>query len=166
MIDRYLAKEVELERVISLLESGSLPAAQISRFGGDSHQPGKWRLIVDLSHPKGVSVNDGKELEQLCSLSCTSVDKAVQVVCSMGLGTRKAKVYVEIVPVHPTDRPLLGMMWKGGLYIDTALPLGLRSAPKIFNAVADALQWIFSANGVTPSTTLITTSSTTLTTSS
>ena len=44
------------------------------------------------------------------------------------------------IPIHPDDRWLLGMMWDGALYIDAALPFGLRSAPKIFTAVADAAQ--------------------------
>ncbi len=37
------------------------------------------------------------------------------------------------------------MKWKGALYIDTTLPFGLRSAPKIFNAV---LLWIMGTQGV------------------
>ena len=52
-----------------------------------------------------------------------------------------------IIPVHPDDRPLLGMVWKGSLYVDTALPFGLRSSPKLFNALADGLSWILIANG-------------------
>ena len=52
-----------------------------------------------------------------------------------------------MVPVH---RLLLGMEWKGQLFVDTALPFGLRSAPKIFNAVADGLQWIFEEQGISP----------------
>ena len=32
------------------------------------------------------------------------------------------------------------MMWKDALYVDLALPLGLRSAPKIFTSIADALE--------------------------
>ena len=52
-----------------------------------------------------------------------------------------------IVPVHPDDRPLLEMAWKEKLYVDTALPFGLRSAPKIFNALADALQWALEQEG-------------------
>ena len=36
----------------------------------------------------------------------------------------------------------MGMLWEGSLYIDTALPFALRSAPKIFTAVADAVEWI------------------------
>ena len=39
------------------------------------------------------------------------------------------------------------MKWQGKLYVDTTLPFGLRSAPKIFNAVADAAQWIIQEMG-------------------
>ena len=47
-----------------------------------------------------------------------------------------------MVPVHPDDRLLLGMAWKGQQCVDKVLPFGLRSAPKIFSAVADAQQWL------------------------
>ena len=52
------------------------------------------------------------------------------------------------IPVHPDDRWLMGIMWEGALYVDTALPFGLRSAPKIFTAVADAAQSIIQQEGV------------------
>ena len=104
-----------------------------------------------MSHPKRASVNDGIKSE-LCSLSYTSVDAAVRIITAMGPGVLPAKFDIEsayrLIPVHPDDRPLLGMMWREKLYVDTALPFGLRSAPKIFNAVADALQWIMERNGV------------------
>ena len=45
--------------------------------------------------------------------------------------------------------PLLAIKWGNETYVDTALPFGLRSAPKIFAAVAYALAWIMSTNGVT-----------------
>ncbi len=40
------------------------------------------------------------------------------------------------------------MTWQDQLYVDTALPFGLRSAPKIFDTVASALEWIFRQKGV------------------
>ena len=46
------------------------------------------------------------------------------------------------MPVHPDDRWLLGMAWQNQLYVDTALPFGLRSAPAIFNVVAEALSFL------------------------
>ena len=39
-------------------------------------------------------------------------------------------------------------MWDGKVYIDTTWPFGLRSAPRIFCAVADALAWILQQHGV------------------
>ena len=40
------------------------------------------------------------------------------------------------------------MRWNDGVYIDTCLPFGLRSAPKLFNILADMLAWIAKQNGV------------------
>ena len=45
-------------------------------------------------------------------------------------------------PVHPDDYHLLGITRMGHYYYDRVLPFGLRSAPFIFNQVADTLQWI------------------------
>ena len=47
-----------------------------------------------------------------------------------------------IIPVNTDDWHLLGLEWKGSLYIDTELPFGLQSAPKLFSVVTDALQFI------------------------
>ncbi len=40
------------------------------------------------------------------------------------------------------------MRWQGTSFLDTALPFGLRSAPKVFNAIADAVQWVAQRRGV------------------
>ena len=112
---------------------------------------GKWRLILDMSSPEGMSVNDGIR-EAPCSLSYVSVEDAAKGVMAKGRGALMAKVDVQSayrnVPIHPEDRWLMGMLWEGGLYIDTALPFGLRSAPKIFTAIADAVEWISRQEGV------------------
>ena len=42
---------------------------------------------------------------------------------------------------------LLGMSWKGRVYVDATLPFGLRPAPNIFTAVADACGWILWQRG-------------------
>ena len=53
-----------------------------------------------------------------------------------------------MVPIHPQDQPLLGIMWEDSVYIDKTLPFGLRSAPKIFSAIADTIQWILRQKGI------------------
>ena len=40
------------------------------------------------------------------------------------------------------DRLLLGMEWQGQAYVDTALPFRICSAPMIFTALADLLEWV------------------------
>ena len=153
IVDKNLAQEVEARRLLGPLLPMSLPHVHISPFGViPKSQPGKWRTILDLSSPHGMSVNDGIP-KDLCSLRYVRVDDIVDKLAVMGPGTQMAKVDIEsayrMVPVHPSDRHLLGMEWKGNIYVDTALPFGLRSAPKIFNSVADAIEWILKARGVT-----------------
>jgi len=53
-----------------------------------------------------------------------------------------------IIPVHPDDQHLLAVQWGQDTFIDRALPFGLRSAPLIFTAVADALAWILHCRGI------------------
>ena len=53
-----------------------------------------------------------------------------------------------MVPVHPDDHALLGLNLERDTFIDTALPFGLRSAPKILSPVADALAWMLHDRGV------------------
>lgn len=38
--------------------------------------------------------------------------------------------------------------WVTKVYMDTAIPFSLRSAPKIFTALADALQWVLEQHGL------------------
>ena len=71
---------------------------------------------------------------------------------ALGRGALLAKVDMKsayrLIPVPKEDRPLLGIQWKGKVYIDARLPFGLRSAPKIFSAVGDALEWCVRREGV------------------
>ena len=53
-----------------------------------------------------------------------------------------------MVPVHTDDHTLLGIRWGVDVGIDTALPFGLRSAPNIFSAVADALALVLHCKGI------------------
>ena len=153
VIDDYLAKEAQERRVAGPFTRSVVPNAHVSRFGviPKAHQPNKWRLIVDLSHPKGASVNDGIP-KHLCSMSYITVDDAISRIITLGQGTLLAKIDIQsafrLIPVHPADRHLLAMEWKGAVYFDTCLPFGLRSTPKLFNVLADLLQWILLNQGV------------------
>ena len=64
VVEEYLEKEVLAGRIVGPVPAGLVRRVQISRFGViPKSQPGKWRLILDLSHPGGRSVNDGLDQE-------------------------------------------------------------------------------------------------------
>ena len=79
------------------------------------------------------------------------MDDVAAVLSRLGCGSLLAKSDIKHayrqIPVHLQDRPLLGMRWQGNWYIDATLPFGLRSAPIIFLAVADALEWVVKSRG-------------------
>ena len=150
VISQAIALETQAGRLIGPLDPKLFPFAHVSSLGAvpKKHSDNKWRLILDLSHPKHHSVNDGID-RSLCSLSYTKVDFIVQRILSSGQETLlDIESAFRNIPVHPHDRHLLGMLWESQLYIDTVLPFGLRSAPKIFNAIADGLQWVALERGV------------------
>ena len=101
----------------------------------------------------GQSVNNGIS-KQLCLLKYITVDAAISHIITFGPGTLLAKIDIKhafrLLPVHPADRHVLAMRWNNNIYIDTCLPFGLRSAPKLFIILADLLSWIVEAKGVAP----------------
>ena len=154
VVEDYLHAEVRSSRVAGPFCQAAVSGVHISRFGviPKNHQQDKWRLIVDLSHPKLQSVNDGVP-SPLCSIRYITIEDAVQKIIELGPGTLMAKIDIKnafrLIPVHPGDRHLLGMRWKEYSFIDTCLPFGLRSAPRLFNVMADLLTGILHRQGVT-----------------
>ena len=146
--DAYLANEVALGTVAGLFHSPPLPNLHINSFGviPKKGQPNKWRLILDMSSPLGSSVNEGINPNDY-PLQYIRVDDIIKMVSKFGQGALMAKFDVETayhnLAVHPTDRYLIGMKWRSMFYVDLALPFGLRSAPYIFNSVADLVECIY-----------------------
>ena len=58
------------------------------------------------------------------------------MVSRLGGGALMAKFDIEAayrnIPVHPSDRFLLGLKWRQSYYVDLTLPFGLHSAPLHF----------------------------------
>ena len=108
----------------------------------------KFRLIHDLSYPKHgeiPSVNDGIDPVD-AAVSYETFDFVVDLIHHMGRDALLAKVDIEnafrIIPVHPSDRHLLGFSFEGEIFYDRCLPMGCRSSCAIFEAFSCAIQWI------------------------
>ena len=112
-----------------------------------SHDRDAWRMTVDLSYPRGQSVNDFIP-SSLCSLSYLY---AVDYILELGRFTQMVKFDLKsmyhILPIHPCNQSVHGMS-EGQVYLNHCLPFGLCSAPKIFIAFADALAWVLHQAGV------------------
>ena len=104
-----------------------------------------------MSAQEGGSVNYGIWGE-FCSLSYATVADDAHGITSYVRGALMIKVDIrnayQVVLIHPDDKWLMGMSWKGAVYVDTALPFSLRSTPKIFTTIADATEWIVRQQGV------------------
>ncbi len=153
VVRNHIRAELEVGRLVGPLKKALAPLLHISPIGlvPKAHQPDKWRMIVDLSFPPGHSINEGISPE-LASMTYAKVDDAVQLIMQLGVRTQLVKLDLKnayrIVPIHPQDHHLLAIEWEGKTYVDRALPFGLRSAPKIFSAVADMIAWALHCAGV------------------
>ena len=92
------------------------------------------RVILDLSCPRGFSVNDGVPADSYLGvafrLHFPSVDALVDIVKEKGLGClmfkRDLKKAYRQIPVDPGDVHLLGYGWKGHILCDRVLPMRQR----------------------------------------
>jgi len=156
VVSSYLDKELKADCIalVGSQEEAQDVGVHVSPFGviPKKGKANKWRLILELSSPTGQRVNDGI-LKEECSLQYTSVGLVAAKIVELGKGTLMGKMDIQLayrnIPVAPEDRHLLGMRWEGKVYVDKVLPFGLRSAPIIFTAVANALQFIMEQQGTT-----------------
>ena len=117
--------------------------------------PSEFRLIQHLSYPCGSSVNDYIP-ERTSSVRYASISDAIRVLKQLGAGCFMVKTDIKsafrIIPIHPSDFPLLGMKWDNQFYYDVCLPMGLSSSCAIFEAFSSSLGWLsvhrFGTSGV------------------
>ena len=151
MVEEYIYKEREAGRLLGPFQPSAFPEVHVNPIGIiPKSEPGKQRLVVEMSSPEGASINEGI-CKEWYSLSYISVDDVARVVVKLGKGALMAKFDLKAayrnVPIHLDDRWLLGMVWENQLFVDTALPFGLRSAPIIFSALADGLEFMIRQAG-------------------
>ena len=151
-IDEYLHKEIEMGAIMGPF---SIPPF-VNRIGISpmSSRPKKdsmdRRIILDLSFPPGFSVNDGISAEFYCgefmNLKYPNIDTMAQRIMELGPGCKIWKIdmsrYFRQLPLCPGDYSLIGVRWKGLLYFDKSVPMGLRSAAYCAQRVSSAIVYI------------------------
>ena len=146
VVDEKLRKERELGRIAGPFDTPPLENLHVSPLGViPKKTPGEFRMIHNLSYPKGASINDSIPPE-FSSVKYASVDDAINLIQGQGKGCAMAKTDVRsafrIVPVHLSDYPLLGFQWKEKWYYDKTLPMGCSSSCQIFEDLSTAMEWV------------------------
>jgi xanthosine utilization system XapX-like protein len=142
-----LAKEVSLGAMAGPFPDPPPPGMHFSRFSL-LEKPDKsgWRLLFDLSYPRGFSVNDGISKEN-STVKYSKLSDVCDEVLRVGKGALICKFDIRRayrqVPVSVSDRRLLGLSWAGSWYIDLTLSFGGRPCCAIFNRVGDLFTSIF-----------------------
>lgn len=149
-VSELLSKEVHDNYWIGPFDKSPFDMYRISPLGVVEHKYSfKKRLIVDLSAPHDnpihASLNDLINKDDY-SLHYVKIDDAVAIIKQLGQGSWLCKVDVKAafknIPIHPSLWPLHGVEWQNKFYFATRLVFGSRSSPKIFDCLAQAIEWI------------------------
>ena len=120
IISKKLMNEVELGRVAGPYDYLPLEHLKISPIGlVPKSTPGDFRLIFDLSFPRGSSINAGIDQED-SSVIYTNFDEVKKMVLKEGKGSYLIKTDIKsafrLLPINPSDFELLGMKFQGKYY--------------------------------------------------
>jgi hypothetical protein len=145
-VHQKLQKEISCGRIAGPFPFPPFQNLQCSPIGlVPKKEANEFRLIHHLSYPHGFSINDHIP-DDLCSVSYTTIDDAVRLIKKLGPSCLLAKTDIasafRILPVHPTDYELLGIIFKNEFYFDKCLPMGCSISCSIFECFSTALEWI------------------------
>ena len=113
------------------------------------------RVVVDLSWPHGMSINDGipsnEYLGEPVSLRLPSVDYMADPVRNLGRGCYMYKLDLSRgyrqLRLDPLDWPLMSIEHAGSYYMDVCPPFGLRTAALMMERTTMAVSYIHGLYG-------------------
>ena len=138
-------KEVEQGRIAGPFKTPPMHNFHISPVGVVPKADGGWRMIMHLSYPPLISVNDNID-PVYTTVTYTSFDKVIQTISQVGSGAVIAKCDIKsafrLIRVYPGDFELLGFCFNGNYYFDKCLPFGCAISYRIFEMFATFLEWL------------------------
>ena len=136
-VSTAILKELNRGHAVGPFSSPPLTNFHVSLLGAVPKNDGLMRVVLDLSSPKGFSVNDGI-LKDPYSVTYTASDDSVNLVRKQGKGCYLAKLDIKhafrLCPVRPEEWHLLGYKWVfisihiQQLCIYSAVDIGIRTS--------------------------------------
>ena len=144
-VTKAILKELKNGHIAGPFTEPPLDNFHCSPLGAREKDDGSYRLIMDLSYPKGQSVNDFISKEDF-SVEYSKFDDATSLVRERGRNCLMCKMDIKhafrVLPIHPSQWRFMGTKWMGFYFVDFRFSFGLRSSPGVFTRFADAVCWI------------------------
>ena len=151
-VDRYMNEEVGFQAMVFLGPLNNKPFdSHISPFmTREKSDSDSRRTIMDLSFPKGLSVNDGVLKDTYLGTNFQMLYQSVDSIILNQIGPSVQIFKVDIsrafrhIHIDPGDIDLLGLQHRGKLYLDLSLPFGFRLGAFFIGKMSDAVRYIMS----------------------
>ena len=144
-VSSYFSKGIESQAILGPFKSSPIPDLCFSPLMTVPKDVSKRRVIVDFSFPPGKAINDGiprtTYLDFEIKFSLPSVKSMVDRLNVLGKGCllfkRDLKGAFRQFSIDPGDYMFTGLSWKGDVFIDTRLAMGLRSSAYCCQSVTE-----------------------------
>ena len=154
-VENYITEELFHNAILGPLDSPPFPLHISPFMTRDKNGSDKRRTIIDLSWPKGSSVNDGVQgdcyLGTNFEMHYPSVDHIVDQLNRLGPAAQIFKIDISRafrhVRIDPGDIDLLGLKFNHKIFIDLSLPFGFRFGSFFFSKISDAIRYIMTCHG-------------------
>ena len=159
-VQYYLATEIRHKAIWGPYVHPPLPGFHTSPFlsrpkPNSAHR----RMIVDLSWPKGASVNYATSshihMNSACALTYPTIDQMVHEAVGKN-GSDSCHLFkvdleraFQNLRIDPNDYSLMGLYWDGAYYQDVGLAFGVKLGSFFCQSVTDAIRHIMAQHGFT-----------------
>ena len=145
LVTQAILKEIRRGHTAGPFSDPPFTVVHCSPLGAVVKKDGTCRLVLDLSQPKGCSINEGI-LKEDYAVEYTHFDRATDMVKVAGQNCYLSKLDIKhafrLIPVHSSQWRLLCYLWNENYFVDVVLPFGLRSSPGIFGQFARLVLWV------------------------
>ena len=149
-VEAYLSEEIDYGAILGPFKEAPLQNLHVSPFmTREKPNAPHRRVIIDLSFPKGLSVNAGISRDRYLGtpflLKLPTIDTITNQIKALGKGCMLYMVDISRafrhVKIDPKDYDLLGLRhldW----YVDTCLPFGYHHGSSLYQRLSDAVRHI------------------------
>ena len=149
-IKKYIDKEIELEAMLGPLEVVNHPEFHCSPLMSRPKEEDTRRVILDLSYPKGASLNDHVSKDRfdgnLFALKLPSIDPFTQEIINTDNDPVLFKVDVarafRNLPVDPADCLKFGLKVNNKFFLDKLVAFGWVHGTSSYQLISDAVAYI------------------------